>query len=103
VKKVLGGCVRATQLAIDSLSSWSKAKGHDSVGDNKCEVRYSPRGVVLIIGTWNFPCPLVLKPLVSAIAAGNCVVVKLSVSRSGRGTRSTRCDTRINSFATMSF
>ena len=25
-----------------------------------------------------FPCPLVLKPLVSAIAAGNCVVVKLS-------------------------
>ena len=78
MKKVLGGCVRATQLAIDSLSSWSKAKGHDSVGDNKCEVRYSPRGVVLIIGTWNFPCPLVLKPLVSAIAAGNCVVVKLS-------------------------
>ena len=32
----------------------------------------------MVIGTWNFPCPLVLKPLVSAIAAGNCVVVKLS-------------------------
>ena len=77
-KKVLGGCVRATQLAIDNLSKWSQARVHDPVGENKAEVRMSPRGLVLIIGTWNFPCPLVLKPLVSAIAAGNCVVIKLS-------------------------
>lgn len=38
----------------------------------------SPQGVVLIMGTWNYPFSLSLTPLISAIAAGNYVVVKLS-------------------------
>ncbi len=38
----------------------------------------SPRGVVLIIGPWNFPLQLLLIPLAGAIAAGNCVMVKPS-------------------------
>jgi aldehyde dehydrogenase (NAD+) len=37
-----------------------------------------PLGVVLIIGPWNYPLQLVLAPLVGAIAAGNCAVVKPS-------------------------
>lgn len=37
-----------------------------------------PLGVVLIIGPWNFPVQLLLSPLVGAIAAGNCVVLKPS-------------------------
>ena len=37
-----------------------------------------PYGVVLIIGAWNYPLQLCLAPLVSAIAAGNCAVVKPS-------------------------
>ncbi len=37
-----------------------------------------PLGVVLIIGTWNYPLQLLLTPLVGAIAAGNCVVLKAS-------------------------
>ncbi|HWC17322.1 MAG TPA: aldehyde dehydrogenase family protein, partial [Terriglobales bacterium] len=37
-----------------------------------------PLGVVLIIGTWNYPVQLTLMPLVAAIAAGNCVIVKPS-------------------------
>lgn len=37
-----------------------------------------PRGVVLIIGAWNYPFQLVLLPLIGAIAAGNCAVVKPS-------------------------
>lgn len=37
-----------------------------------------PKGVVLIIGAWNYPFQLVLAPLVGAIAAGNCIVVKPS-------------------------
>ncbi|HVZ56441.1 MAG TPA: aldehyde dehydrogenase [Chitinophagaceae bacterium] len=37
-----------------------------------------PKGVVLIIGTWNFPLQLLLIPLVGAMAAGNCVVLKPS-------------------------
>lgn len=37
-----------------------------------------PLGTVLIIGAWNYPVQLVLAPLVAAIAAGNCVVIKPS-------------------------
>jgi aldehyde dehydrogenase (NAD+) len=41
-------------------------------------VQYEPLGVVLIIGPWNYPVDLIVAPLVSALAAGNCVVVKPS-------------------------
>jgi aldehyde dehydrogenase (NAD+) len=41
-------------------------------------VVYEPRGVVLIISPWNYPIYLTLGPLVSAIAAGNCAVIKPS-------------------------
>lgn len=37
-----------------------------------------PLGVVLIIGAWNYPFQLLLAPLVAAITAGNCAVVKPS-------------------------
>jgi aldehyde dehydrogenase (NAD+) len=37
-----------------------------------------PLGVVLIIGPWNYPLQLLLTPLVGAIAAGNCAVLKSS-------------------------
>lgn len=37
-----------------------------------------PRGVVLIMGPWNYPFQLLLAPLVGAVAAGNCAVVKPS-------------------------
>lgn len=36
------------------------------------------RGVVLIVSPWNYPVTLVLRPLISAVAAGNCVVLKPS-------------------------
>src|SRR5437773_9889304 len=42
------------------------------------EVRFDPLGVGLIIGTWNYPLMLTLSPLVAAIAAGNCAVIKPS-------------------------
>ncbi len=41
-------------------------------------IHYEPKGVVLIISPWNFPFNLTFCPLVSAIAAGNCVMVKPS-------------------------
>jgi aldehyde dehydrogenase (NAD+) len=41
-------------------------------------VRYEPRGVVLIIAPWNYPFQLAIAPLIAAVAAGNCVVVKPS-------------------------
>jgi aldehyde dehydrogenase (NAD+) len=37
-----------------------------------------PLGVVFIIAPWNYPFQLVMIPLIAAIAAGNCVVVKPS-------------------------
>jgi aldehyde dehydrogenase (NAD+) len=39
---------------------------------------YEPKGVVLIIAPWNFPFNLTFGPLVSAIAAGNCAMLKPS-------------------------
>ncbi|KAJ9561953.1 hypothetical protein OSB04_007113 [Centaurea solstitialis] len=37
-----------------------------------------PLGVVLIIGSWNFPLTVTLDPLIGAISAGNTVVLKPS-------------------------
>ena len=41
-------------------------------------VMKEPLGVVLIIGPWNYPFQLLINPLIGAIAAGNCVVLKPS-------------------------
>ena len=41
--------------------------------------RYAePYGVVLIIAPWNYPFQLVMGPLIGAMAAGNCAVIKPS-------------------------
>lgn len=37
-----------------------------------------PYGVVLVIGAWNYPIQLALAPMMGAIAAGNCVILKPS-------------------------
>jgi len=37
-----------------------------------------PFGTVLVIGAWNFPLNLTLAPVLPAIAAGNCVILKPS-------------------------
>ena len=41
-------------------------------------VRPEPYGVTLIIGAWNYPVQECLAPLVGAVAAGNCAVIKPS-------------------------
>jgi aldehyde dehydrogenase (NAD+) len=41
-------------------------------------VQSEPFGVALILGPWNYPVQLLVSPLVSAIAAGNCVMLKPS-------------------------
>ena len=42
------------------------------------EYIYEPYGVCLIVGAFNFPVILTLSPLVGAICAGNCAVIKPS-------------------------
>lgn len=49
-----------------------------SIFGTKSEIRYDSKGVVLIIGAWNYPLHLVLIPLISALAAGNSAILKPS-------------------------
>jgi aldehyde dehydrogenase (NAD+) len=66
---------------IKHLSRWMAPQ---KVGTNwfnfpsKSFVMAEPLGVVLIISPWNYPFNLLFTPLIGAIAAGNCVVVKPS-------------------------
>jgi aldehyde dehydrogenase (NAD+) len=42
------------------------------------EIRPEPKGVVLVLAPWNYPFGLALNPLIAAVAAGNCVMLKPS-------------------------
>jgi aldehyde dehydrogenase (NAD+) len=67
--------------AIRNLRQWSEPQRVETPGllfGTKTEVRYEPKGVVLIIGPWNYPFSLCINPLVAAIAAGNSAIVKPS-------------------------
>ncbi|SFA81422.1 MULTISPECIES: aldehyde dehydrogenase [unclassified Bacillus (in: firmicutes)] len=46
----------------------------------KSYIMKEPYGTVLIIGPFNYPFQLIIEPLIGAIAAGNCVVLKPSES-----------------------
>jgi aldehyde dehydrogenase (NAD+) len=67
--------------AISWLSAWMEPESKSTNLLNlpsKSKVMKEPLGVVLIIGPWNYPFQLLLTPLIGAIAAGNCVVLKPS-------------------------
>ncbi|KAM7329668.1 hypothetical protein ACRRTK_011281 [Alexandromys fortis] len=74
-------CQNEVDLALKSLQTWMK---DESVSTNlltklsSAFIRKEPFGVVLIIAPWNYPLNLLIMPLVGAIAAGNCVVMKPS-------------------------
>jgi aldehyde dehydrogenase (NAD+) len=42
------------------------------------QIIYEPKGLILIISPWNYPFHLIGTPLVAAIAAGNCTIIKPS-------------------------
>ena len=44
----------------------------------RSHIRYEPKGNILIISPWNYPFGLAIKPLVTAIAAGNVAILKPS-------------------------
>lgn len=66
---------------IKALPKWSKPR---KVGNPllawpaKSQLVPEPLGIVLILGAWNYPLQLLLAPLIAAIAAGNCAVIKPS-------------------------
>ena len=63
---------------LKRLSSPKKVKVPLTLQPGRSRIHYEPYGVVLIISPWNYPVQLTLSPLIAAIAAGNCAVVKLS-------------------------
>ncbi len=63
------------------LNNWMKPKSVSTpvnLWPAKSQIIYEPKGVVLIIIPWNYPFQLAMSPLVGAIAAGNCSVLKPS-------------------------
>lgn len=76
-----GLVISELNAALRHLRGWMRP---ERTGTNllnlpsRSRVMREPLGVVLIIGPWNYPVQLLLNPLVGAIAAGNCVVLKPS-------------------------
>lgn len=78
--EVLGPVLQARH-AIAHLRRWMKAERRKTellFFGNQAWVQYQPKGVVGIVGTWNFPLYLTLGPLVAALAAGNRAMIKVS-------------------------
>lgn len=66
---------------IKHLKKWMKASRRESglmLFPSQVRVEYQPLGVIGVIVPWNFPILLSVAPIVTAIAAGNRVMVKLS-------------------------
>jgi aldehyde dehydrogenase (NAD+) len=76
-----GFVVAEINYALRNLKTWMKP---ERVSTNllnfpsSSRVYKEPKGLVLIIGPWNYPIQLLIDPLVGAIAAGNCALLKPS-------------------------
>ena len=68
-------------MTIKHLKEWSKPDVVKTPIYNmgaKSYVTYEPFGMALIIAPWNYPFLLSMDPLIAAVSAGNCVVLKPS-------------------------
>lgn len=66
---------------IRHLRKWAKPRRVATpftLFGSRSRVVYEPFGVALIMAPWNYPFQLLVAPLVGAVAAGNCVVLKPS-------------------------
>ena len=69
------------QHSIDNLKKWMQPTITSVpvfMAPASSEIHHEPYGVCLVIGAFNYPVQLALGPLVGAISAGNCCVVKPS-------------------------
>lgn len=67
--------------ALKNLNRWTRPQRKPTpwfVQPARGWVQAEPYGVALILGPWNYPVQLLLAPLVAALAAGNCVLLKPS-------------------------
>lgn len=69
------------KFSLENLKSWMQPKEVDTPSflTGATSVIYpEPYGVALIIAPWNYPFQLAIAPLIGAMAAGNCAVLKPS-------------------------
>jgi aldehyde dehydrogenase (NAD+) len=69
------------ELALKNLRRWMRPQRRRvpiTQLPATARIQYEPLGVALVIGPWNYPVNLSLGPMVAALAAGNCVVLKPS-------------------------
>ncbi|QBF82249.1 coniferyl aldehyde dehydrogenase [Shewanella maritima] len=74
-------CVNNINYTCKKLKSWMKpSKRHAGLllSPSKVAVEYQPKGIIGIIVPWNFPVQLAISPLLTAIAAGNRAMLKMS-------------------------
>ena len=77
----IGMTLGELRFARKHLKKWAAVKRRPSampLFPDSSRVVPQPYGTVLIMSPWNYPVQLTLVPLVSALAAGNCAVVKPS-------------------------
>lgn len=66
---------------LKNIDEWSKARPADTslfIGPAVSYILPEPFGVVLVLAAWNYPVYTSVPPVATAIAAGNCVVLKPS-------------------------
>ena len=77
----LGFVASEANYARKHLHRWARSKRVSTpmmALPGSSHIQPEPKGVVLIIAPWNYPLSMVCAPLVGAIAAGNCAVMKPS-------------------------
>lgn len=77
----IGFMLEEIKYTINNLKDWMQTKKVTTplvLLPSTSSIYKQPLGVVLIIGPWNYPFQLLLAPLVGAIAAGNCAIIKPS-------------------------
>lgn len=68
-------------FAVENLAEWTAPKEVETPSTHagaKSYIYQDPYGLALVIAPWNYPFQLAVSPVVGAIAAGNCVVLKPS-------------------------
>lgn len=74
-----GAVIAEIDTACADLAAWmepERIEPSPHFAGNDTFIQYEPRGVVLLLGPWNFPFSLIFAPLVPIVAAGNACIVK---------------------------
>lgn len=77
----IGFVLHEIKYILDNVHTWAKPKEAQTpeVFGNASSMLYpEPYGLALIIAPWNYPFQLAVAPLIGAVCAGNCAVLKPS-------------------------